>query len=309
MNKYFSGLLAVLTGIGLSVASHGAHKMVRIDGSSTVYPISAALAEEFQNDERFQKIRVTVAYSGTGGGFKKWVLGETDINDASREIKQKEIDRAKKNNISYIELPVAYDGITVVVSQKNTFAKTLTMEQLKAIWQPGSHVKKWSDINPKWPNEAIKLYGPGHDSGTFDYFTEAVVGKSRASRSDYTASEDDNVLVKGVMNDPYALAYFGYAYYLENKTKLRSITIDGGKGPVAPVDATIADATYPLSRPIFIYVSNIAVKRPEVRSFVEYYLENMGGIVPQVGYTALSKKDLAEAKTTYEKFVSTASKS
>ena len=277
---------------------------VSVDGSSTVYPITAAIAEDFQRNKDFRKVRVTVAYSGTGGGFKKWCKGETDINDASRPIKQKEIDCAKKNGIHYLQLPVANDGISVVLSKKNTFLKSLSMEELKKLWEPGSKIKTWKQLNAKYPDKEIKFYGPGPDSGTFDYFTEAVMHKSRASRSDYVASEDDNVLVKGVSASPFALGYFGYAYYQENKRTLRALPISAGRAnPIMPNDETIEKATYPLARPIFIYVSSKSVKKPEVVEFIRFYLKNVPEIAKSVGYTALKPAQYTEASEKFENFL------
>lgn len=267
---------------------------IRIDGSSTVYPITQAVAEEFMAEN--PGVNVTVGVSGTGGGFEKFTRGEIPISNASRPIKDDEKARAEQNGIAYTELTVAMDGISVVVNPQNDWVDHLTVEELKKIWEPNSKVKKWSDIRPGWPDQPIKLYGPGTDSGTFDYFTAEIVGEEGASRTDYTASEDDNQLVTGVANDKYALGYFGYAYYMENKDKLKAVPIDGGNGPVAPTDETIANGTYkPLSRPIFIYVNNEAYKtRPEVKAFVDYYLEVVKEIAPEVGYIALKDDVLAE---------------
>lgn len=282
--------------------------MVRVDGSSTVYPITAAAAEEFGLVKENKNVRVTVAYSGTGGGFKKFCQGEVDINDASRPIKQKEIDCAKKNGISYLEIPVAFDGLSVVASTSNKFLNELTLAQLKEIWKPESNIKTWNQVNPAWPNEEVKLYGPGADSGTFDYFTETVVGKARASRSDYVASEDDNVLVKGVAASPYALGYFGYAYFKENQNKLKVIKVSNDGQALAPTDETIENGTYALSRPIFIYVSSKAVVRPEVQAFVRYYLKTAKALVPQVGYTTLPEAAYAKATQDFDQFVSSHTK-
>ena len=266
--------------------SEGLSGKIRIDGSSTVFPITEAVAEEFQKLHR--KVRVTVGISGTGGGFKKFTTGQTDINDASRPIKGKEKDKAAKNGIDYIDLPVAYDGLSVVINPKNDFLDYLTVTELRKIWQPGSTVKNWNDVRPDWPNKPIKLYGPGADSGTFDYFTKKINGKSQASRADYTASEDDNVLVMGVAGDTYSLGYFGYAYYKENQDKLKVVAIDGGDGPIKPSEKTINDGTYkPLSRPIFIYVNNKAAKRPVIKEFVSFYLKNAAVLSKEVGYVQL----------------------
>jgi phosphate transport system substrate-binding protein len=276
----------VVTACGGGVGGSAEPAIVTIDGSSTVFPITEAVAEEFQRAH--PDVRVTVGISGTGGGFKKFTVGETDINDASRIIKSSEVELAEQNGIGYIELPVAFDGISVVVNPENTFVDYLTVEELQQIWEPGSSVERWSEVRAGWPDEEIALYAPGTDSGTFDYFTEAINGESGAVRQDFTASEDDNVLVQGVAGDPNALAFFGYAYYIENTDKLKIVPIDPGDGAVAPSEVTINDGTYrPLSRPIFIYVSTEAAERPEVQAFVTFYLENAADLVGEVGYVAL----------------------
>lgn len=265
-------------------------KIIRIDGSSTVYPITEAVAEEFQ---KAKKVRVTVGISGTGGGFKKFCRGETDISNASRPILKKEMDACEEKGIKYIELPVAYDGITVMVNPRNTWVKSLSITDLKKTWEPAAQGKitKWNQVRPEWPDAPLKLYGAGVDSGTFDYFTEAIVGKAKASRGDYTSSEDDNVLVQGIAGDRNALGFFGYAYYKENKDKLKLVAIDGGKGPVLPSEKTIMDGTYqPLSRPIFIYVNKDLAKKPEIREFVEFYIKNADKIVKEVKYIPLPEK-------------------
>jgi phosphate transport system substrate-binding protein len=261
---------------------------VKIDGSSTVFPITEAVAEEF--GKKHPRIRVTVGVSGTGGGFKKFSAGEIDINDASRSIKDSEVKIAKKNNVEFIELPIAFDGISVVINPKNDWVNTLTVGELKKIWQAGSIVKTWKDIRSDWPDRKIRLYGPGTDSGTFDYFTKAINGKSHSSRSEYTKSEDDNVLVQGVSGDRDSLGYFGFAYYVENKTKLKAVAIKNKKDPVLPSEQSINDGSYsPLSRPIFIYVRKSALKRPEIFEFVKFYLENAAILSKEVGYVPLPK--------------------
>ncbi|KPK79687.1 MAG: hypothetical protein AMS25_11595 [Gemmatimonas sp. SM23_52] len=260
---------------------------VRIDGSSTVFPITEAVAEEFQKGH--QAVRVTVGISGSGGGFKKFCARETDVSDASRPIKGSELETCQAAGIDPMEIVVGYDGLSVVVNPENDFVSCLTVDELKRIWQPGSSVRTWRDVRPDWPAEEIVLYGPGTDSGTFDYFTEAIVGEEDASRPDFTASEDDNVLVQGVTGDRYSLGYFGYAYYAENTDKLKLVSIDGGAGCVAPTPETVQSGEYtPLSRPLFIYVNQGALTRPEVKSFVRYYLTHASELVPQVGYVALS---------------------
>jgi len=249
------------------------------------------VAEEFQKAQK-GKIRVTVGISGTGGGFKKFCRGETDIQDASRPILKSEMEECRKNNIAYVEMPVAYDALTVVINPKNAFLKGLTIAELKKIWEPAAQGKitHWNQVNPAWPNAPLKLFGAGADSGTFDYFTEAVTGKAKSSRGDFTASEDDNVLVQGVSRDVNALGFFGYAYFDENKDKLKAVPIswkDGDK-PVAPSVSTVLDGTYqPLSRPIFIYVSAGALKKAEVRQFVEFYNKNADKLVREVKYVPL----------------------
>lgn len=267
---------------------------VSIDGSSTVFPITEAVAEEYRAVE--PRVKVNIGVSGTGGGFKKFNKGEIDINDASRSIKQKEVVLAKQNKIKYLEVPVAFDGITVVINKKNTWAKSMTVAELKKIWDTGSKVKTWKDVRSSWPDQKIKLYGPGTDSGTFDYFTEAINGKSGRCRSDFQKSEDDNVLVNGVAGDVDSLGFFGYAYYKENKSKINAVMIDGGKGPIAPSVTTINNGTYaPLSRSIFIYVNLDAYKKEAVKSFTNFYLEKAGELSQAVGYVALPKKNYTKS--------------
>lgn len=260
---------------------------IEIDGSSTVFPITQAVAEEFQRIN--SNVKINVGISGTGGGFKRFTKGETDISDASRPITTSEADLAKTNKVSYTELKIALDGIAVVVHPQNTWVDYLTTAELKKLWQPNSTVTKWSDIRTGWPDQPIHLYGPGTDSGTFDYFTEVINGKAKSSRADFTASEDDNILVQGVSGDPNSLGYFGYAYFIENKAKLKDVPIDSGSGPVAPNDSTITANRYtPLSRPLFIYVSSASLKRAEVKAFVEFYMINGETLVHEVGYTPLT---------------------
>jgi phosphate transport system substrate-binding protein len=232
--------------------------------------------------------------SGTGGGFKKFCRGETDISDASRPISKKEMDACKETGIKYIELPVAFDALTVVVNPKNDWINSMTVEELKMMWEPSAQGKvlKWSDINPKWPNQKLTLFGPGADSGTFDYFTDAINGKEKASRGDYTASEDDNTLVQGVSRDKHAIGYFGLAYYVENQGKLKAVPIinKGATKGVSPSVETVMDGTYqPLARPIFIYVSEKSFAKPEVKEFVNFYLQHAPKLVKEVGYVPLSK--------------------
>lgn len=266
---------------------------VKIDGSSTVFPITEAVAEDFQKSKK-GAIKVTVGISGTGGGFKKFCRGETDISDASRPIVENEMKACAEAGIKYIELPVAYDALTVVINPKNTWIKELKVEELKTMWEPAAQGKitKWNQVNPAWPDAPLKLFAPGADSGTFEYFTEATVGKAKSSRGDFTASEDDNVLVQGVSRDINAIGYFGMAYYFENKDKLKAVPIvdKGSTKAVLPSLETVMDGSYqPLARPIFIYVSDKAMQRPEVKEFVEYYLKNAPKLVKEVGYVPLGK--------------------
>lgn len=261
---------------------------VRVDGSSTVYPITEGIAEDFQ---KATKVKVTVGISGTGGGFKKFCRGEIDVQNASRPILQKEIEDCKKAGIEFIELPVAFDALTVVVNPKNNFVKQLSVDELKRMWEPVAQgkVTHWNQINPTFPNRPIKLFGAGSDSGTFDYFTEAIVGKAKSSRGDYTASEDDNVLVQGVSNDAGSIAYFGYAYYAENMKKLKAVPIVNKDGKaIEPSETSVMNGTYnPLSRPIMIYVNVKSLDKPEVRSFVEAYMKNASKIAKEVKYVPL----------------------
>jgi len=265
-----------------------------LDGSSTVFPIAEAVAEEFQiaNPE----VRVTVGFSGTGGGFERFCAGETDISNASRPIDSEEAEACAAAGIEFTEIPVAWDGLSVIVNPANDFVTCLTVAELRRVWEPGSVVRTWRDVRPEWPAENIRLYGPGTDSGTFDYFTETVNGETGASRPDYQASEDDNILVQGVAGDRYSLGYFGYAYYTESADRLKLVEVDGGSGCVAPSDATIADGTYaPLSRPIYMYVKHAALARPEVNAFVTFLLTEAGELVPSTGYHPLSAQEYTDA--------------
>ena len=265
---------------------------IEIDGSSTVFPVSEAVAEEF--GKLHPDVRVNVGVSGTGGGFKRFTVGEIDISDASRPIKGNEAAIADENGIEYYPLRVAMDGLSVMVSPDNDFVECLTTEQLKMIWEPGSTVSKWSDVNPIWPDKEIALYGPDTDSGTFDYFTEEIMGEAQLSRADYTASADDNVLVQGIGGGKYSLGYFGYSYYQENQDKLKLVAVDSGNGCVLPTSENIEDGTYsPLSRPLFIYVSAASLERPEVKAFVEFYLDNAAELSQEVGYIKLGEAEYA----------------
>jgi phosphate transport system substrate-binding protein len=288
------GVAAFVAASFSSTHAFAAEKIVKIDGSSTVFPITEAVAEEFQ---KATKTKVTVGVSGTGGGFKKFCRGETDISGASRPILQKEIDECKANGVQFIELPVAFDALTVVINPKNDWAKTMTVADLKKMWEPGAQgkVKNWKQVNAKFPDKPLKLFAPGADSGTFDYFTEAIVGKSKSARGDVTSSEDDNVLVMGVSGDVNALGYFGYAYYEENKDKLTAVSIieKDGKPAVLPSKESIENGSYqPLARPIFIYVNATgAAFKPHVKAFVDFYLEKGRPLIEEVKYVPLPAAD------------------
>lgn len=277
--------------IGLfSACSPGGGKEILVDGSSTVFPISQAVAEEFHKERN--DIQIPVGISGTGGGMKRFVNGEIDVADASREIKDSEREEAAANGIEFTEFVVAYDGLSIVVNKKNDFAKCLTVEELKKIWEPGSKVKNWSQVRDGFPDKPMRLYGPDTDSGTFDYFTKAIMGEEDASRSDYTAASDDNVLVQGVSGDQGGMGYFGFAYYTENSGMLNVVSVDDGNGCVEPSIKSINDGSYnPLSRPMYIYVSNAALEREEVQAFVTFYLNNAGALSEEVGYVGLSEAD------------------
>lgn len=281
--------------------AEAADKIIKIDGSSTVYPITEAVAEEFQKS---QKIKVTVGESGTGGGFKKFCRGETDISNASRPILQKEIDACKEAGVQFIELPVAFDALTVVVNDKNDWVKSITVDELKKIWGPGSKVKNWKEVNPAYPDKKLGLYGPGTASGTFDYFSEAINGKAKAHRTDYTPSEDDNVLVQGVTSNVGGMAYFGMAYYEENKDKLRAIpvAVKAGSPAIMPSVKAVEDGSYqPLARPIFIYVNATAAAfKPEVKAFVNFYLDQAPELVKEVKYVPLPAEDYAAVKAHFK---------
>jgi phosphate transport system substrate-binding protein len=288
-------ILKSLVSMGVLLAMAGASaQVVKIDGSSTVYPITEGVAEDFQKMKK-NAVKVTVGISGTGGGFKKFCRGETDISNASRPILQKEMDDCKAAGVEYVELPVAFDALTVVINPKNTWLKHATVEELKKLWEPAAQGKvlRWNQVNPAWPDQPVKLFGAGADSGTFDYFTEAIVGKSKSSRGDFTASEDDNVLVQGVSQDVNALGFFGYAYFAENQSRLKALPIveKAGKPAVLPSEATVLDGTYqPLSRPIFIYVNVKSLAKPEVREFAEYMMKSAQRIAKEVKYVPLPAK-------------------
>jgi phosphate transport system substrate-binding protein len=300
--------VAILVGVAGLVVGGCSRPSIKIDGSSTVIRITEAVTEEFHEEQ--PSVRITGGRSGTGGGFKKFANGEIDICDASRRINEVERKACEENGVNWVELEIAFDGISIVANPQNDWCDCLTVEQLKAIWQPDSKITKWSDINPAWPQQDIKLYGPGTDSGTFDYFTEVIVGKTGKCRQDYSASEDDNVLVMGVEGDKYSLGFFGLAYYEENAAKLKLLGVDSGDGQcINPTDTTVRDGTYkPLSRPLFIYVSTAALARPEIRGYVKYYLENVNRVIPphkvplvkSAGYVPLPDELLDKSKLALE---------
>jgi phosphate transport system substrate-binding protein len=280
------------TGLQDAPALRGA---IRIDGSSTVYPITEAVAEEFS--KQVSKVNVSVGISGTGGGFKRFCVGETDITDASRPITPSEVTLASDKKVEYIEIPVAYDALTVVVNPKNDWVKSLTVDQVRRIYSAAGTAKSWKDIDPSWPDRPMKVFSPGTDSGTFDYFKEVVIGKDGNVRSDMSVSEDDNALVMGVAGNLDGIGYFGLAYFEENQSKLRAVPIDGGNGPVVPSVKSVNDGTYtPLSRPLFIYVNRKSADRTEVQAFVDFYLKEAGELAKEVGYVNMPDEILARAK-------------
>jgi phosphate transport system substrate-binding protein len=298
MHRILLALVCALFAVGCKKQS----SLVKVDGSSTVFPITEAVAEQFQKSSGDAKI--TVGISGTGGGFKLFCRGEIDIVDASRPIKPSEVEACRGGNVEYVEVPVAYDGIAIVVNPKNDWALSITVEELRRIWQPEAQgkVKRWNQIRPDWPNREIRLFGPGVDSGTYDYFTEAIVGKEHSSRGDFTSSEDDNVLVQGIAGDVAALGFFGLAYYEENKGRLKVVPVDDGKpdngaGPIAPSAETVRNGTYqPLSRPLLVYAAKSALGRAEVASFMQFYLENASKLAGEVGYIPLPDRAYALAR-------------
>jgi len=300
--KFCKMFLASLLVLSVASSASASDKKISIDGSSTVYPITEAVAEEF--GKAHKGARVTVGVSGTGGGFKKFCRKETDISNASREIKEKEIEVCKENGVEFVQLEVAYDAISIVVNKQNTWADSITVAELKKLWEPEAKGKitKWSDIREGWPEEEIKLFGPGVDSGTFDYFTEVIVGKSQASRSDFTSSEDDNVLVQGVSSNKNALGFFGLAYYVENKNKLKALKVDdlnpaNGDGPQKPeVENVLVGKYQPLARPLFIYVSKNAIDKSVVKEFVDFYISEAGGLASEVGYVRLPESKYAGSR-------------
>jgi phosphate transport system substrate-binding protein len=298
-------LIGAILGLFASIPGHlRAEQVVKIDGSSTVYPITEAVAEEFQ---KATGTKVTVGISGTGGGFKKFSRGEIDVQNASRPIKEEEVKAAKEGGVEYLELPIAYDALTVVVNSKNDWVDTIKVSDLKKIWEPEAQGKitKWNQVRPEWPDKEIKLYGAGSDSGTFDYFTEAINGKSKASRGDYTASEDDNVLVQGVEGDRYAIGYMGYSYYSAHQKRLKALGIEWdakGKSAVKPSEESVLAGTYnPLARPLFIYVNLKSLQKPEVKKFVEFYLKNVDRLAKEVKYIPLPADAYGKVNARFEK--------
>ena len=298
----------ILCSLALTFISCGNNQKDRgtitVDGSSTVYPVTEALAEEYRSVS--PRTNVTIGISGTGGGFQKFGRGEIDIANASRPIKEDEARIARENGIEFVELEVAYDGLAVIVHPENDWVESFTVEELRKIWEPSAQgtITRWNQINPDWPNEEIHLFGPGVASGTFDYFTEAVVGESGSSRGDYTASEDDNVLVQGVSTDKLGLGFLGLAYYEANQNKLRLVPIDGGNGPVAATAETIRDGSYsPLSRPLFLYVNSASLENPEVIEFMRFYLETASSLMRDVGYVPLTEEEYKAELETFNRFV------
>ncbi|HJW76453.1 MAG TPA: PstS family phosphate ABC transporter substrate-binding protein [Thermoleophilia bacterium] len=275
---------------------------IRVDGSSTVGPLAEAAAEFFQQEN--PDVRVTVGISGTGGGFEKFAAGETDISDASRLIKDEEKQAVAAAGIEYGEMQVANDGIAVVVSKENTWATSLTVEHLKKIWNEGSTVKNWNQVDPSFPDVPLELFGPGTDSGTFDYFTDAINGEEGVSRTDYLATEDDNVAVQGVEGSKGGMAYFGLSYYEQNMDRLNVVSIDAGDGPVTPSAETVQSGEYkPLSRPLFIYVKKSSLERPEVAAFVQFYLDNVDRIAKQALFVPMTADQSAASQTTFDQLL------
>lgn len=307
-------LLLISCGSGTGSKSGKLTGQVLIDGSSTVFPLSEAVAEEFRTVQ--PGVRITVGESGTGGGFKKFSRAETDINDASRPIRPEEVEACKANNIDYLELEIAFDGLAVVVNPANTWANDIKVSELKRIWEPAAQGKitRWNQIRSEWPDKEIHLFGAGTASGTFDYFTEAIVGEAKSSRGDYTASEDDNILVQGIASDPLALGYFGLAYYENNKDKLKLLPVDdenadNGDGPVLPNLENVKSKTYsPLSRPLYIYINSKSLEREEVRSFATFYIDNASALASEVGYIPLTKEEYEASKKKWNDFLTTHSK-
>ena len=297
--KQSLAIAGAVLAVGASAQAQNLRGTIKVDGSSTVYPITEAVAEEFSNEH--PRVRVTVGVSGTGGGFKRFAVGETDVSDASRPIKDKELKACKDNGVEFIELPVAYDGLSIVVNKNNDWVDHLTVDELKKIFLDGSTVKTWKDVRSEWPAEPVKIFAPGTDSGTFDYFKEVVAGKENSIRSDMSVSEDDNVLVRGVVGEAGGIGFFGCAYYFENEDKLKVVPIDGGEGPVTPTAETIESGEYaPFSRPLFIYVNAQSAYRPEVREFIEFYFDKGPELAEEVGYVKLPSEIYKRAKRNFQ---------
>ncbi len=302
---------AALASIAVAAASAGPAQLkgrITADGSSTVGPYVIGAAEEFQKKNK--GVQITVGISGTGGGFERFCKGETDISDASRPIKQVgEADKCRTAGVRYVAFAVANDGISIVVNKDNTWASCITTAELKTMWNTGSKVTNWNQVRSSYPSQSLRLFGPGTDSGTFDFFTEHINGKSRASRSDYQASEDDNVLVQGVAGERGGLGYFGLSYYEENKDKLKLLGVDGGKGCVTPSSKTVQDRTYPIARPIFVYIKLSSFQRPEVQAFVKYILDNELTIAKKARFVSLTPAQLKNAKRQFKNAVAFAKRS
>lgn len=299
-------VFAVVSGFLTACGGGSSSSSIEIDGSSTVYPVTEAVAEAYR--EVNPNVRVTIGVSGTGGGFKKFYRGETVISNASRPIKDKEKNACEEQGIKYQELSIAYDGLAVLVNPENDWVDHFTVEELKRIWEPAAQdsILTWNQIRPEWPNEKIRLFGPGVASGTYDYFTEAIVGESGKSRGDFTASEDDNVLVQGIAGDKYGLGFFGLAYFEENKDKLKLVGVDNGAGPVSPSLETVKDGSYaPLSRPLFIYVSDLGAGRQDVQEFVEFYISNASELCSEVGYIPLPASEYEKQLKIFKDFIPT----
>jgi len=288
--------LVASAGISLVSCSQVPQKPFSIDGSSTVYPISKAILEQYQKSVPSAP-PIQINFSGTTGGFRQFCQGKTQISNASRPINQEEMTLCNQNQVRFIELPIAFDALTLVVNPQNSAVNNLTVGELKTMWEPQAEgkVMKWNQVNPSFPDQPLRLVGPGTDSGTFDYFVETILGKEGEIREDFTPSEDDNVLVEGVANDENALGYFGYAYFIENEDSLNAVAVDGGEGCVEPSEETIQDGTYaPLSRPLYIYINKASLARPEVQAFVGYYLDNAAELATDVGFVASPDEVYAE---------------
>lgn len=279
--------------------------VIKIDGSSTVFPITESITKEFRKLQ--PNVKINVGISGTGGGFRKFSRGESDISDASRSIKPREIELCKENNLQYIDLKIAYDGLAIIVNHHNNWVNDITLEELKMIWEPGAQGKimKWSQIRPEWPDEEIHLFGPGIASGTYDFFTEAVIGKSGYSRGDFTASEDDNVLVEGIAGDRLGLGFFGLAFFEENQDKLKLVPVNTGNGPISPDSETVSNGTYALSRPLFLYINDKSAARDEIQEYIKFYLKHASKTSGNVGYVPLPQIEYTQQSEKFDSFIKT----